>query len=59
VPDVRVYEQELYRYLESRYPGLLDAIAAKKQLDDEIKASLDKALTEFSRQFADSRATAA
>src|SRR2546428_2811580 len=34
VSDIRAYEQELDRFLESRHPGLLTGVAAKKQLDD-------------------------
>src|SRR2546429_402347 len=32
VSDVRAFETELYKYIETRSPGLLDAIAEKKQL---------------------------
>jgi F-type H+-transporting ATPase subunit alpha len=52
VEQVRQYEDELYRFLETRYPGVLTSIASKKVLDDEIKHSLEEALKEFGRQFA-------
>jgi F-type H+-transporting ATPase subunit alpha len=59
VADIAGYEQELYRLLESRHPKILTSIAAKKQLDDAIKAELDAALKEFEGQFAAGTATAA
>src|SRR3989441_703624 len=59
VSDIRAYEQELYRFLESRHPGLLTGVAAKKQLDDALKGDLDRALKEFGAQFAAARKAAA
>ena len=38
--------------------GLLAAIADKKTLDDEIKAQLNDALTEYGKQFAAGAAAA-
>ena len=52
IEDVLRYELELYRFLESRHPGVLTGIAEKKILDDEIKAGLESALKEFTQQFA-------
>ena len=59
VPDVRVFEIELYKFLESRYPEMFRNIAEKKQLDDEIKAALNKAVKEFAEDFAARKAAAA
>jgi F-type H+-transporting ATPase subunit alpha len=59
VERVRQYEEELYRFLETRYPGVLTSIAAKKVMDDEIKASLEEALKEFNKQFASMKGAAA
>ena len=59
VEELNRYEQELYRFLESRHPGVLTAIAGKKVLDDEIKAGLNAALKEFGDQFATSLRVAA
>jgi F-type H+-transporting ATPase subunit alpha len=49
--DVRAFESELYSFLESRYPEILKGIAAKKQLDDEMKGALGKAVKEFTGDF--------
>jgi len=49
VEEVRRYEEELYRFLESRHPRVLSGIAEKKQLDDEIKGGIETALKEFAQ----------
>src|SRR5213075_1468514 len=59
VEELRRYEEELYRFLETRASTVLTGIADKKILDDEIKAALESALTEFGKQFAGTIATAA
>jgi F-type H+-transporting ATPase subunit alpha len=51
IEDVRRYEEELYRFLESRHPGVLSGIAEKKNLDDALKASVEAALKDFGLQF--------
>mgnify|MGYP000707552646 CR=1 FL=1 len=52
VEQVRKYEDDLYRFLESRHPGVLSGIAEKKAMDDEAKKGLEDALTEFNKEFA-------
>jgi F-type H+-transporting ATPase subunit alpha len=52
VEQVRAYETELYRYLDSRASGLLAALGEKKQIDDAVKADLNKALEDFGKSFA-------
>jgi F-type H+/Na+-transporting ATPase subunit alpha len=59
LPDVRAYETELYRYIESRYPQLFGGIREKKQLEDELKGALDKAVKEFSSDFTARKSAAA
>ena len=51
IEDVHRYEEELYRFLESRHPGVLNGIAEKKTLDDTLKASVEAALKDFGLQF--------
>ncbi|MEQ1572962.1 MAG: F0F1 ATP synthase subunit alpha [Vicinamibacterales bacterium] len=51
VEDVGRYEQDLYRFLETRYPAVLTGIADKKVIDDENKGALESALKEFGQQF--------
>ena len=59
VTEVRAFEDELYRFLDTRHPGILKSLADKKQLDDELKGQLDAVLKEFDHQFAAARKTAA
>ncbi|OFW14297.1 MAG: F0F1 ATP synthase subunit alpha [Acidobacteria bacterium RIFCSPLOWO2_02_FULL_67_21] len=51
IEQVHRYEEELYRFLDSRHPDVLTGIAEKKILDDELKAKLEASLVEFGRQF--------
>jgi F-type H+-transporting ATPase subunit alpha len=51
VSEIRRYEQELYRFLETRKPGIVTGIAEKKQIDDGIKGELTAALQEFAKEF--------
>jgi F-type H+-transporting ATPase subunit alpha len=59
IEDVRRYEEELYRFLETRHAGVLTGIADKKIIDDELKAGIEAALKDFGQQFAAVRGTAA
>jgi F-type H+-transporting ATPase subunit alpha len=60
VADVGSYETELYRFVETRHPGILATLQDKKQMDDQVKAQIDGALKEFVSEFAAARkATAA
>jgi F-type H+-transporting ATPase subunit alpha len=59
IEDVRRYEEELYRFLESRHPGVLTGIAEKKNLDDALKAAVEAALKDFGLQFVGKAQTAA
>jgi F-type H+-transporting ATPase subunit alpha len=59
VGDIRTFESELYAYLESRSPEVLRSIAEKKQLDDQIKASLNAAVKAFATEFAARKSAAA
>jgi F-type H+-transporting ATPase subunit alpha len=58
VEEVRRYEEDLYRFLETRHAGVLGGIAEKKILDDEVKGALESALTEFGKTFMAGRAAA-
>ncbi|MRG92859.1 F0F1 ATP synthase subunit alpha [Polyangium spumosum] len=45
------FEEELYKYVESKHAGLLPAIAEKKALDDELKKQMNKAIESFKKTF--------
>ena len=57
--DVQAFESELFKYIETRYGDLLKGIAAKKMLDDQLKADLNAAVGECARDFAARKAAAA
>jgi len=59
VPDVRAYEEQFHRFMESRFGNVLQSIREKKNLDDEIKNALGAAVKEFNEQFTASRAAGA
>jgi F-type H+-transporting ATPase subunit alpha len=49
--EIRRYEEELFRFLETRVPGVLTGIAEKKQVDDQLKSQLTSALQDFGKEF--------
>ena len=59
VADVQRAEEELHRFMGTRFSTLLSDIRQKKTLDDAIKSQLNAALNEFNEQFAASAAARA
>jgi F-type H+-transporting ATPase subunit alpha len=57
--DMRAFESGLYQFIETRYSQLFRNIAEKKQLDDQLKGTLNEAVKEFAATFQASKATAA
>ncbi|HEU5450511.1 MAG TPA: F0F1 ATP synthase subunit alpha, partial [Terriglobales bacterium] len=55
VEQCRAFEQELYKYVDTMNPGLLQAIETKKTLDDQLKGDMKKLLDEFKERFASER----
>ncbi len=51
VEDVKAFEHDLFKYLDTVNPGVLAAIMEKKTLDDALKADISKVLTEFNQRF--------
>ena len=51
VPDIRAFEDGLYKYLDSAQTALLNDIATKKALDDDLKRRIGDALKEFKANF--------
>jgi len=45
------YEKEMHDFIARKYPAIYTDIATKKALTDEIKATLNGALKEFSLVF--------
>jgi F-type H+-transporting ATPase subunit alpha len=59
VTEVGRFEREFLQFVETNYPSVLKNIAAKKALDDAIKAEIKTALDAFKERFAASVAAAA
>jgi F-type H+-transporting ATPase subunit alpha len=59
VSAVRAFETELYQFIDTRAPEVFRGIVETKQLDDELKGALDKAVKEFATDFAARKAAAA
>src|SRR5258708_2377780 len=55
VNQVRDFEMDLYKYVETTNPGLLNTIMEKKILDDNLKADMLRVIKEAKQQFVDSR----
>jgi len=51
IEQVRDFEEELNRYVETANPGLLNTIMEKKVLDDDIKAQMTKVIKECKEGF--------
>ncbi|MFL5260888.1 MAG: F0F1 ATP synthase subunit alpha [Anaeromyxobacteraceae bacterium] len=51
VDQVSRYMKELLEFLDARHPEIAKTITDKKTLDDGVKASINKALTEFRSVF--------
>ncbi|MGB2669753.1 MAG: F0F1 ATP synthase subunit alpha [Candidatus Acidiferrum sp.] len=59
VTDVRRFEREFLQFVETNYPSLLKTIAAKKALDDAIRAEIKTAVDGFKERFTAAVAVAA
>src|SRR5213594_3156623 len=59
VDQVRDFEAELYKYVDTSNPSLLRSIMEKKILDDNLKAEMTKMLKECKETFAAERQTVA
>ena len=51
VSECRRFELEMYPFVETNYPGVLQAIRDKKALDDAVRADATKALDAFKERF--------
>ena len=51
VDKCRKYEEELYKFVDARYPEVLKEIEEKKVIDDALKEKIDKVLKEFEKIF--------
>ncbi len=52
VEQVRAFEEALYKFVETRYPGVFKDIVEKREITDAIRAQLDQAIGECKAEFA-------
>src|SRR3954462_6955690 len=55
VGQVREFEKELYKYVDTTNPGILRTIMEKKLLDDTLKAQLQDVIKQAKQQFVSQR----
>jgi F-type H+-transporting ATPase subunit alpha len=51
VAQIKTFERELYSYFESRHADIVEEIKTKRELTDELRARIVKALDEFVQTF--------
>ena len=51
VEQIRLFESELYKFIDSSQAGLLQEIRDKKTLDDQLKSKVNSVLKEFKQRF--------
>jgi F-type H+-transporting ATPase subunit alpha len=51
VDSLKQYEEDLYRYIDEKHPDLWTEIRTKREITDDIKKTLDKALKSFGKKF--------
>jgi F-type H+-transporting ATPase subunit alpha len=51
IPELRRFEEELYKFVESKHAAVLPDIATKKVLDDDLKARMKAAIEAFKKKF--------
>ncbi len=52
VEDVRQFEAEMYKYLDTAGGTLLETVRTKRAIDDDVKGQLRTTLDEFKKRFA-------
>ena len=51
VPEIQRYEQELYRFIETKRPGIFGTLRERRVLDDQLRAEIEAALREIGETF--------
>jgi F-type H+-transporting ATPase subunit alpha len=51
VESLKQYETELYRYIDEKHPEVWDTVRDRREITDELKPKLDKALKRFTKHF--------
>ena len=59
VSQIRPFERGLYTFFDSRFKSILDEIRTKKELSDDLKGRMAKAIAEYKKEFVAENRTAA
>ena len=51
VEDILRFEQELFDFVDTKYPEIPEAISTTREIDEETEAKLIKAIEECKAQF--------
>ncbi len=51
VDALKRYEEELYKFLDTKHPEILEEIRTKKELTDDLRARINRCLEEFAERF--------
>ncbi len=51
ISAIKKFEEEFYKFMEGRYSDILKEIREKKEIDDDLRDRLEKAITEFKETF--------
>jgi F-type H+-transporting ATPase subunit alpha len=51
VDSLKRFEEELYKYIEAKSPDILKDILEKKELDNDLKGRMSKAIETFKKKF--------
>ncbi|MBN2208244.1 MAG: F0F1 ATP synthase subunit alpha [Candidatus Coatesbacteria bacterium] len=51
VPDIKRFEAELYRFVDSEHPEVTKELSEKLEITESLQASLKKCIEEFKKQF--------
>jgi F-type H+-transporting ATPase subunit alpha len=51
IPQIRPFEKGLYAFFDAKYASLLGEIRDKKEISDDLRARITKALDEYKQQF--------
>jgi F-type H+-transporting ATPase subunit alpha len=55
VESLREFETELYRFIDENHPEIWKTIREKREIDDELKKTVDNALKTFTQRFVSSK----
>lgn len=59
VEDLKRFDEELFKFIETSHPGVLETLRTKKSIDDNLKAAMKEAIEDFKATRWDEKASGA